>query len=122
MKKLTIAERREKELDTLIGYKTSNPTPADYKEARKIMNSYYRLCGLANRNLMLANNENTCNRVSTHESEERESKWFKRLQKTFKDIYGLDLFYVSWYPLIGAKDTANGSVQELVHAIFYNEI
>ena len=48
MKKLTIAERREKELDILISYKTSNPTPADYKEARKIMNSYYRLCGLAN--------------------------------------------------------------------------
>ena len=58
MKKLTIAERREKELDILISYKTSNPTPADYKEARKIMNSYYRLCGLANRNLMLTNNEN----------------------------------------------------------------
>ena len=44
----------------------------------------------------------------------------KRLKKTFKDIYGLDLFYVSWYPLIGTKDTENGSVQELVHAIFYN--
>lgn len=84
MKKLTIAERREKELDILISYKTSNPTPADYKEARKIMNSYYRLCGLANRNLMLTNNENTYNRVSTHKSEERESKWFKRLQKNFQ--------------------------------------
>lgn len=120
MKKLTIAERREKELDILISYKTSNPTPADYKEARKIMNSYYRLCGLANRNLMLTNNENTYNRVSTHKSEERESKWFKRLQKTFKEIYGLDLFYVSWYPSIGAKDTTNGGIQELVHAIFYN--
>ena len=120
MDKLTIAERREKELNILVTYKTNDPMPADYNEARKIMNSYYRLCGLSNKNLILTNNENTCNRASTHESEERESKWFKRLKKTFKDIYGLDLFYVSWYPLIGTKDTENGSVQELVHAIFYN--
>lgn len=120
MNKLTIAERREKELDILISYKTSNPTPADYKEARKVMNSYYRLCGLCDRNSMLTNEEYTCNLASTHKSEEREAKWFRRLQKTFKEIYGLDLFYVSWYPLIGAKDTTNGSVQELVHAIFYN--
>lgn len=53
MRKLTITVLREKELDNLVKFKTENPTPEDYKEARTNMNSFYRLCGLCERNLYL---------------------------------------------------------------------
>lgn len=100
MAKMTIAQSREREVFHLATFKTENPTAADIAEARRNMNSYYRLCGLAERNLYLANNERTCNRRSTAESEERESKWHKRLDRVFRETYGLHLQYFGYFPSI----------------------
>ncbi len=118
--KRTIAELREKELETLVKYKTENPTDADFLEARKNMNSFYRLCGLCERNWYLANDEPTCNRKSTIASEEREEKWYKRLNKTFSKVYGLELVYCGYCPSIGRNDECGG-FHEKIHTYFYNK-
>lgn len=119
MRKLTIAELREKELKTLVAFKTVNPTEADYQEARKNMNSFYRLCGLCETNLYLANDEKRCNSRYTQESEERENKWFDRLNKIFTDTYGLNLMYCGYCPSIGTVNK-NGGFSEKVNRYFYN--
>lgn len=54
MAKMTIAQLREREIERLVTFKTSNPTEQDYNEARRNMNSFYRLCGLCETNLNLA--------------------------------------------------------------------
>ena len=81
MARMTIAQLRERELGRLVAFKTDSPTSEDYKEARRMMNSFYRLCGLCETNLYLTNDERTANRRYTHESEARENKWHKRLDK-----------------------------------------
>ena len=113
MAKMTIAQLREKELYRLVSYKTENPTQEDYNEARRIMNSFYRLCGLAETNLYLSNDERTCNLHSTKESEERESRWYDRLNKQFQEIYGLCLFYSGYAPSIGVKYPGGGCSEKI---------
>ena len=116
--KMTIAQMRERELERLVAYKTENPTEEDFDEARKIMNSFYRLCGLAERNLYLSNDERFCNRESTKRSEEREYIWSKRLSKQFTETYGLQIFYSGYLPSIGVK-YENGCVSEKISRFFY---
>lgn len=118
MRKMTIAEMREKELSRLVAYKTATPTEADYTEARRTMNSFYRLCGLCERNLYLANDERTYNRESTRRSEERESNWYNRLNQVFTTVYGLQLVYCGYCPSIGVKDV-HGGFTEKVSRYFY---
>lgn len=112
MTRMTIAQMREMELDRLIAYKTSTPTEADYTEARRLMNSFYRLCGLSYRVCMLQNSETTCNGRYCAEQEAKEEKWFNRL-------YGLDLYYSGICPSIGTKNE-NGGVSEKISRYFYN--
>ena len=135
MAKWTTAQLREKELKRLVSFKTDDPTEADFAEARRNMNSYYRLCGLAETNLYLANDERTCNRESTkrseeqkpkaqiapkvRRSEERESKWYNRLDKTFNDTYGLRLVYCGYFPSIGTLDE-RGGFSGKISTYFYN--
>ena len=119
MRKLTVAELRRNELNNLVKFKTENPTLEDYKEARINMNSFYRLCGLCERNLYLENNENTCNRKSTEKSEEREEKWFARLNKIFSETYGLNLVYCGYCPSIGTINE-NGGFSEKITRHFYS--
>lgn len=119
MRKSTIAELREKELKTLVAFKTVNPTETDYQEAKRNMNSFYRLCGLCETDLYLANDEKRCNSRYTQESKERENKWFNRLNKVFSDTYGLKLIYCGYCPSIGTVDE-NGGFYEKVNRYFYN--
>ena len=116
--KPTIAEMREKELARLVAFKTDAPTETDYAEARRNMNSFYRLCGLAERNMYLANDERTCNLKSTERSEARESAWHERLDKVFNDTYGLRLVYCGFMPSIGTKGE-HGSFAEKISRFFY---
>lgn len=116
--KMTIAQMRERELERLVAFKTDDPTEADFDEARSIMNSFYRLCGLCETNLYLANNERTCNSRYTAESEERERKWSERLDKKFRETYGLRIFYTGYLPSIGVK-YENGGVSEKISRFFY---
>lgn len=117
--RMTIAQLREREIDRLVAYKTDNPTDADYREAHRMMNSFYRLCGLCERNLYLANDERTCNSRYTKESEDKEERWYKRLGKQFKEIYNLDLYYAGYCPSIGVREFPGGGCSERIYRWFY---
>ena len=119
MARMTIAQLREREIDRLVGFKTDSPTSEDYKEARRNMNSFYRLCGLCETNLYLTNDERTANRRSTAVSEEREHQWHKRLDKIFRETYGLRLVYCGYAPSIGIKDE-HGGFQDKITRYFYD--
>lgn len=116
---LTIHEQRERELRNLVLFKTDNPTDDDIAEARTLMNSYYRLCGLSERNMYLANDERTANSSYTKKSEDRESRWCARLNDQFAKLYGLNLVYCGYYPRIGIKYEGGGFSQK-VSTFFYN--
>ena len=123
MPKLTIAQLREKEVYKLAKlHDPSNPEPSEdaIQEARKLMGSFYRLCGLAERNLYLANDERTCNRPSTKASEDRESAWAARLSKQFLSFAGLELFYSGYAPSIGHIHRPGGGCSEVINRWFYD--
>lgn len=119
MARMTVAQLREKELRILVTYKTSEPTEEDYKEARRNMNSFYRLCGLCETNLNLANNEKWCNTSYAKRSKEREINWHKRLDKIFRDTYGLNLVYCGYMPSIGVEN-GNRGFSERISTYFYD--
>lgn len=118
MAKMTIAQLREKEVDKLAHYNNATPTDEDIQTARRLMNSFYRLCALDERNCYLANDERTCNKKSTLASEERAIKWHKRLDKEFYTRYGLNLVYAGIYPTICVKE--NHCIKcEVINRWFY---
>jgi hypothetical protein len=119
MARMTIAQLRAREVDKLVLFKTKHPTEADYKEARRNMNSFYRLCGLSETNLYLSNSERSANSRYTKESEARECRWYKRLDKTFKATYGLRLVYCGYTPRIGEK-LEYGGFSEKISRYFYD--
>ncbi len=116
--KKSIAEKRHAEVLKLAKIINPDPSAADIRNAARLMNSYYRLCGLADRNLYLSNNEYSCNTRYCKESEEKESAWHKRLNNEFNK-YGLSLVYTSWIPFIGYKDI-HGGFSRVIDTYFYN--
>lgn len=100
MAKWTIAQLRAREVERLAKMKTDDPTEADYAEARRLMNSYYRLCGLSDTNLYLANDSRRYDAKRLERSEERETAWYKRLSKEFHEFCGLRLNYFGHFPSI----------------------
>ena len=62
MRKLTVAERRERELRLAV-----ERYNADYDELKHLMNRFYRLNGALERLSYLENDSRTCNRRSTKE-------------------------------------------------------
>lgn len=119
MRKPTVAECRAMEIQKLVSFKTDHPTQADIDEARRLMNSFYRLCGLAERNLYLSNNEHTANLKRTADSEERECEWHRRLDQEFNRLYGLRLVYCGYMPSIGVICTPGGGFAEKIERHFY---
>lgn len=119
MPRMTIAQCREREVYRLAELYNPDPGPEDIDKARRLMNSYYRLCGLCDRNLYLSNEECTCNKLSTKRSEQRETNWHERLNKEFEEFAGVSLVYCSWYPSIGYK-SKYGGFERKIHAYFYN--
>ena len=118
-RKPSIKELREREVLKLVSFKTDNPTPDDIAEASSLMNSFYRLCGLCERNLYLSNNERTCNSRHTRESEDRASRWSDRLDEKFKNTYGLRLVYCGYLPSIGVVYQPGGGFSEKITRWFY---
>lgn len=118
MSRLTIAERREKQVESLLRFRTDSPTDVERREAHRLMNSYYRLCGLCETNLYLSNDSRMHNKASTIYSCERENKWYKRLSDQFKAFCGLELVYCGYYPSIGIR-SPQGGFSEKVYGIFY---
>lgn len=118
-RKPSVRELREREILKLASFKTEKPTQQDIEEARSLMNSFYRLCGLCETNLYLANEERTCDLKSTKESEDRQDKWSSRLDKAFKEIYGLRLVYCGYMPSIGVVYEPGGGFSEKITRWFY---
>lgn len=107
-----VAYWRQKELDKL---QAMNPEA----NAARMMNSYYRLCGLCDRNLEDDNNERRQNTAWHKANEEKEERWWKRLDAEFNKTFGLRLVYTTWFPRIGYKDE-HGGFREAIHPHFYN--
>ena len=114
MRQKTIHELRERELKVLIA---RNPG-LGASHARKLMNSFYRLCGLSWQNLELENDELRCNTKYAHRQEDRENRWYDRLNGEFKKAYGLQLKYCGCMPAIGTVNE-NGGFTEVIERHFY---
>ena len=115
MARLTIAEKRERELSRLVAYKTNNPTPEDWKEARRMMNSFYRLCALDYRVCELENDAATANKSSTRRASDRAYNWYKRLDADFRRVYGLFLEYSGVCPHIVKKQGGADAVERFFY-------
>ena len=118
MRRTTIREMRERELKTLVSFKTDKPKAEDWAEAKRLMNSYYRLCGLSRKNAYLQNDEKTCDSNYAKVNELREMAWHARLNEEFEKTYGLQLVYLAYYPSIGIKEK-HGGFHEKVEHYFY---
>ena len=92
----------------------------EYEEASRLMNSFYRLCGLCERNLELANDSTIYNAKRLAKSEARESKWYERLNAEFKKLYGLELVYCGYMPSIGIVNPETGGFTEKITRYFYD--
>lgn len=109
MKKLTIAERREREL-RFATEKYNIP----YDEGKQLMNKFYRLNGALERLSYLENDSRTCNRRSTKELSESTSRRSEKLSADFEK-YGLCLDYFSHLATICEK----GTTRTAIEAIYY---
>ena len=120
MAQLTIAQLREKEVVKLATLHNANPSEADLREAHRLMNSYYRLCGLDERNLYLTNDERTCNKSWVKESTERAWNWWKRLDGEFYSFAGLHLVYSGVCATICEKEENSNCIKrEVITRWFY---
>lgn len=119
---MTIKELRNKEVRRLVSmhneYTGKEEEWADWEEAIRLMNSFYRLCGLCESNLYRANDERLCNRPYTKEQEEKEERWYKRLSKQFEEYAGLTLVYCGYMPSIGVR-SEHGGFSERITRWFY---
>ena len=118
--KMTIAQLREQEIIRLAGFHSANPSDADIREARRLMNSFYKLCGLCEKNLYLTNDEKFHSLKSTRESEEREERWRDRLSAEFEKFAGLRLVYCGYLPSIGVVHKPGGGFSERITRWFYD--
>lgn len=110
MKKLTVAERRERELK-FATEKYNIP----YDEGKRLMNRFYRLNGAQERLLYLENDSRTCNKRSTKELSESLSRRSDKLNEDFNK-YGLCLNYFGYLATICEKETTRTAIE----AIYYN--
>lgn len=117
--KLTIAQKRAAEVGRLARIATDNPTNEDMRTAHRLMNSYYRLCGLAETNLWRQNDPMFCNSNYARMQEEKELAWHHRLSKEFNDRYGLSLYYLGYRPSIVKLDP-HGGAEVVINTYFYN--
>lgn len=116
MAKMTIAQQRERAVYQLAQRKNPTPTEQDLQDARKTMNSFYRLCGLDEQLLYLENDERFCDRASTHEKAAKRDRWLDRLNAIFQKEYNARLVYFGYCPTI----CENGTTQDLYLKHFYN--
>lgn len=116
MARMTITQMRERAVLQLAERKTVSPTEQDIQDARRTMNSFYRLCGLDEQLLYLENDERTHDKPYTLEKVAKRDRWFDRLNAIFKSEYSACLVYFGYCPTICAKDTT----QDLYLRHFYN--
>lgn len=93
MRKMTIAQLREKELEKLA------TITGDHEKARNLMNRYYRLAGLDWYLVHADNDEKLCNTPHVAQKHEEWQRMYKRLNDDFMQ-YGLTLAYSGIMPRI----------------------
>lgn len=116
MARMTIAQMRERAVLQLAERKTAVPTEQDIQQARRTMNSFYRLCGLDEQLLYLENDERTHDKPYTLEKAARRERWYDRLNAIFKNEYNACLVYFGYCPTICEQ----GTTQDLYLRHFYN--
>lgn len=110
MKKLTIAEKREKE-----PRRATETYNIEYDIAKKLINRFYRLNADLDRLSYLENKERTCNRQST---KDLSLGCDRRIDKLNKDLepYGLALDSFSHLMTIVVK----GTTRTAIESFYYN--
>ena len=115
MSKLTIAQRRELQLEQF-----NNKYIHNYEEAKKLFNSYYRYVGLHAR-LFEAENDSVLYNSPYYKSlKEQESKRYDSLKDRLS-VYAISI-YIPWtIPYLGIKDAVTGGITEnVIDPILYN--
>lgn len=109
MRKPTISQQRERELrNASVNYNIN------IDELRRLLNSYYRYCGLVIRLFYDNNTSEERYRLlkkRIERDEERVQKWFDRLNDQFNK-YGLLLVYFGITPTICEKDTTKTAIEK----------
>ena len=105
MRKLTIAEQREREIRfAMEKYNIA------YDELKHLMNRFYRLNGDLERLSYLENDSKTCSRRSTKELSESTNRRSEKLSADFEK-YGLCLDYFSHLATICEKGTTRTAIE-----------
>lgn len=95
MKKLTIAEMRKKELARF-----SEVYSIDLADAKKLVNSFYRFCGLESNLFYLENNESTANSDYVKDLQKKRRKLDgKAAKKSCRSWFGNGLVWLFAYHL-----------------------
>ena len=110
MKKLTVAEMRRRELARF-----SESYNVNIEDAKRIVNSFYRFCGLEEVLLYRENNERLVNSSYTQELQEKEEKWIERLQSELAK-YNLKMIWFGYLPTI----CEIGTTKTALERFFYN--
>lgn len=105
MKKLTIAEMRKKELARF-----SEAYSIDLADAKKLVNSFYRFCGLESNLFYLENNESTANSDYVKDLQKKEENWTERLQKNLA-AHGLIMVWFGYLPTICESGTTKTALE-----------
>ena len=114
MARLTIAQRRERQLQSF-----NEEFIKDISKASYIINSFYRLCGLDEWLLYAENDPRRCNSRYTQEQEEKALRWIARLNKHLAP-YGLKIAYSGYLPSICIMGEGNRIDRVVYSGIFYN--
>ena len=118
MRQKTVAEKRAEAVVTLAKRKTENPTAKDIADARRTMNSFYRLCGLRETQVNFDNDAYRYNLLISQQLEAREDRWYERLKGIFESKYNATLIYYGYLPTICELD-AEGHRHDLNLVHFY---
>ena len=105
MRKLTVAEQRERELKFAV-----NEYSIPYDEGKHLMNRFYKLNADLDRLSYLENDSKTCSRRSTKELSESTSRRIEKLNADFEK-YGLCLEGFSHLVTICVKGTTKTAIE-----------
>lgn len=109
---------REMELENLVRRGLGGNDPSCYNQARKLMHKFYNLCRLSETNMIRTNIDRYKGKWYTKKLERKEAKIFHKLNKTFNDHYGLNLFYIGYMPAIGEYNSDLGFYFEKIKRYF----
>lgn len=117
MAKNNVAELRREAVYHLASRKDGAPIGREMAHARRVMNSYYRLCGLINNRNWHDSFDTPYHRECATEMTDRIDKWYDRLNTEFAE-YGACLVQFGVIPCICERDE-HGAPHDLHLRFFY---